>query len=395
MFTRLSSVADAAGVHDRYDVAFDPAGKDFIGSGTYGDVYRATERRTGSAYAIKRLPLPLSSEKEFEVQVLRHTNHRNCVSLHEALLTPSHLCVVMELCTGGTLQDLIFQRGRLSQDVARHVTRQILEALHYLHVQLHVAHRDIKPENVLLVAEEPGGGGCGGSGGGGLPTVKLVDFGLARFFGRRNFSEDGERGVPLHHCESIIPVAPAGTLLYAAYETLEEVCQNHQEHETRRGDVEKLDLFSVGVLLYLMLAGRAPFTRTLDPNAVNCDQLRSAVLNGLSFPIGLWPEANTRTVQDLLRQLLDLCPQSRPTAAAALGHPWMQQPQPQPPPPQPQSQPEPQGKNPGGTQEDEDEEKEKERAKAEEPGKFAEAIEQFNTVVAMVRMQSEEEDEEE
>jgi predicted ATPase/Tfp pilus assembly protein PilF len=209
-------------IADRYKI------KGLIGQGGMGLVYRAKDRETGHAVALKQLKPRLLSESDTialaaisknlmqEAELLRSLGHPHIVSLHEAIIEQDTCYLIMPLVEGSSLAELLAQQPKLPLSQALQITLDLADALNQAH-RLNIIHGDIKPGNVLLTAEG---------------TVLLTDFGVARIL----FS-----GLSLG--ESAL-----GSQQYMSPEAISE------EPLDARSDI-----WSLGVLLYEMLAGEPPF----------------------------------------------------------------------------------------------------------------------------------------
>ena len=144
-------------------------------------------------------------------------NNENIVRLHDVFDSRSKLCLVLDLLSGGELFDRIIEKGHFNEKLAAAAFRQMAEALSFMH-NLKIVHRDLKPENLLFASKEPGA------------PLKLIDFGLA------GSCADG----PLK--------TPCGTPNYVAPEIL-----RRQPYATQ------VDMWSAGVILYIILCGFPPF----------------------------------------------------------------------------------------------------------------------------------------
>jgi serine/threonine protein kinase len=146
-----------------------------LGSGSIGKVYRAIERKTDEAYAVKIIPTrQFAFERSFsacdllqEARMLRNVSHPAIVSIRDAYNEDAFLAIVMQLVEGGDLFDRILKRKKYPESDARDVMSYLLSALAYLHTR-GIAHRDIKPENILLRTENSD------------VDVLLTEFGLAK-----------------------------------------------------------------------------------------------------------------------------------------------------------------------------------------------------------------------
>ena len=203
----------------RYEVA------ELLASGGHGEVYRGRDQVTGQAVVIKRLrPELMRQEPEFvarfirEGETLRRLNHPNIVCALATFEQGGQHHIVMEYVPGGSLRQLLDEQPRLPLARVLDIALELADALTRAH-HLHIIHRDIKPENVLLAADG---------------TPRLTDFGVARLE-----REDAR-------------LTPTGSLLGSpAYMSPEAL--RGEELDTRS------DIWSLGVLLYEMLAGRRPF----------------------------------------------------------------------------------------------------------------------------------------
>ena len=196
-----------------------------LGHGSFGHVFRCQRISTGKIYACKKFEKKLIKNKKrlkTEINLLRATDHPNIIKLYETFEDKHHLYLIMEECRGGEL----FQRLALhalhnkmyTEKVAAKLMKQILEAVNYLHYH-GVCHRDLKPENILLSSMDESS------------QLKLIDFGLSKVLKTMDDIMNGE----------------VGTLYYMAPEV---ILGNYNE---------KCDVWSCGVILYIMLSGNPPF----------------------------------------------------------------------------------------------------------------------------------------
>lgn len=273
--SKLKNAAKTKNVEEKYEF------RDRLGTGKFSDVYQAVELTTGLDWAIKVVEKGKLSDHEremlrSEIAIMRLLNHHNVVQMREVYEDKVKLYLVMELVEGGELFDRIRHKKVLSEFSAFHVVRQLLETLKYLH-DVGIVHRDVKPENILLSDDSD------------LPTIKLADFGLSKLVGP----------------EELIHVA-CGTLGYAAPEVL-----------AQRPYGKQADVWSVGVVLYLMLRGRLPFDS--KDKAVLVQKTMEANLD-LS---GEYWSKFTQYAVDFLKKTLVSDPQERLTVEQALEHSWI------------------------------------------------------------------------
>jgi len=265
-------------INDLYDLV------DEIGSGGYSTVYRSIQKSTGEERAVKLVAISVYKQHrtrmEAEAAVLGSVSHPAIVKFYGIVRTPTHFCFVMELLVGGELFDRIIERKYgYSEPEACRLVSTILEAVEHLHAH-GVVHRDIKPENFLFTTK-PGET---------VGQLKLIDFGFATFQDPR-FDMLG---------------SSCGTPDYIAPELLLE-----QPHN------QAVDLWSVGVVLYILLCGFPPFY------AENDDKLFDLIADGVyDFPSPQWDHIS-REAKDLVSCLLIVDSRQRMTASQALAHSWI------------------------------------------------------------------------
>mmetsp|Transcript_13111 Transcript_13111/g.57031 ORF Transcript_13111/g.57031 Transcript_13111/m.57031 type:complete len:248 (-) Transcript_13111:2514-3257(-) len=194
-----------------------------IGLGGFATVHKGLDRLNNSFVAIKEVDKthysPTDSSLEREVYILSEVQHSNVVKLICTYVTPSKVFIVTELAAGGELLERIIEHGKFAEEDARSVIHQVLQGVEYLHMRK-VVHRDLKLENILLSDKTP------------QATVKIADFGLARFF-----ADDSELRTI---CGSPLYVAP-------------EILDIGTSSETYTPAV---DMWSVGVILFILLSVR-------------------------------------------------------------------------------------------------------------------------------------------
>nr|XP_054759227.1 serine/threonine-protein kinase D1-like [Lytechinus pictus] len=207
---------------------------------------------------------------------IQKVRHPGVVNLEQMFETPERVFVVMEKLKGDMLEMILSSvHGRLFERVTRFLISQILIALKYLHSKS-IVHCDLKPENVLLSSD------------GDFPQVKLCDFGFARIIGEKSFRR------------SVV-----GTPAYLAPEVLRS-----------KGYNRSLDMWSVGVIVYVSLSGTFPFNEDEEIT----DQIHNAAF---MFPPNPWNDISEGAI-DLIRNLLQVKIRKRYTADKSLAHPWLQ-----------------------------------------------------------------------
>ncbi|KAG7386078.1 hypothetical protein PHYPSEUDO_000670 [Phytophthora pseudosyringae] len=247
-----------------------------LGEGSYSTVKQVTHRKKGGFYACKIVDkLSLSdvdrAALSHEVRVLSSVSHVNIMRLYEVIEDDAKCYLVTELAEGGDLFDRIVKQGKFPEREAQKVAAALVEALHYCHTHS-IIHRDVKPENVLLSGDD----------------VKLCDFGFAR---------------QLNHQEEQASDS-CGTPGYAAPEILDG-----------RSYGLEVDVFSLGVVTYIMLCGYPPFPMKLA-------QLRTHRFN-VRYPSKDWAAIHP-DVKALISKMLHVDPKERPSMAVLRTHPWIQ-----------------------------------------------------------------------
>ncbi|ORY97534.1 hypothetical protein BCR43DRAFT_489935 [Syncephalastrum racemosum] len=241
-----------------------------IGEGTYGKVKLGYHQITGRRVAIKKISKQHAPLMAREIHHHRQLKHPNIVTLFEILTTESAIYVVCEHCPNGELFDLLTSSGRFSEQRAQSYFRQLIHALRHCH-ERGIVHRDLKLENILLDADN---------------RPKICDFGFARQVEDRQLLET--------FC---------GSLAYSAPEIISR----------RRYTGPETDVWSMGVILYTLLAGELPFD---DDNEVVMQ--RKIVNLDYEMPAYFSPEA-----KDLITNLLRLDPTKRLTTDQIMNHPWL------------------------------------------------------------------------
>ncbi|KAI8477398.1 MAG: kinase-like domain-containing protein, partial [Monoraphidium minutum] len=273
-----------------------------LGKGSHGCVQlcRDLQSPTGEVCAIKLLPRgwdPRQS-KYVERELLNHQElsasaHPHIVEFREVFLTPSHLCVVMEYVEGENLHQFLTNTGgRTSEALARFLFQQVVLALDFCHRKGKVS-RDVKLANTLL-ALAPGR----------LPLVKLCDFG---------FSKD----TLLHSA----PASQVGTALFVAPEVMHNFANQPY-------DGAKADVWSCGIVLFILLFGRHPFLRPEDTPLPEQQQMLALFTRTRRDEFAMQAAevaAVSAACADLLTRMLQTRPERRYSMADILAHPWFRE----------------------------------------------------------------------
>ncbi|TGZ78921.1 Pkinase-domain-containing protein [Ascodesmis nigricans] len=260
-----------------------------LGSGHFATVYMATEKSTGNNYAVKvfskrpNADPSTSNSLGQEIAVLQSVSHPNVLGLKNSYDEDDGVFLILELAPGGELFNYIIEHQKLSEVEARTVFKQLFSGLKYLHDR-NIVHRDIKPENILITDKAS-------------LHVKLADFGLAKIIGEESFT-----------------TSLCGTPSYVAPEIL-------RSNDTRRYD-RAVDIWSLGVVLYICLCGFPPFSDELctpeHPYNLS-DQIRNGRYD---FPSPYWDPVSDAAL-DLIEHMLEVHPGRRYTIDQCLEHPWL------------------------------------------------------------------------
>lgn len=257
-----------------------------LGHGQFGYTYVAIDKANGDRVAVKKIDknkmiLPIAVEDvKREVKILQAlSGHENVVQFHNAYEDSSYVYIVMELCEGGELLDRILGKkdSRYSEKDAAIVVRQMLKVAAECH--LHgLVHRDMKPENFLFKSKKDDS------------HLKATDFGLS------DFIRPGRKFTDI-----------VGSAYYVAPEVL------------KRKSGPESDVWSIGVITYILLCGRRPFWDKTEDGI-----FKEVLKNKPDFKRKPWPNISA-SAKDLIKKLLVKDPRARFTAAQALSHPWVRE----------------------------------------------------------------------
>lgn len=258
-----------------------------LGVGGNGVVQELVDKRSGNKFACKMIDVSKFKNREAvvaEVEIMRditnNIKHPNLVTIYKVYEEQEKIFMTMDLCSGGELYDSIVQRGSFSEGDAAHITRQLLSALQALHDH-NILHLDIKPENILLSSKDADA------------KIMLTDFGLARMInGRKN---------PLFEGKSM-----AGTVGYIAPEVI-----------TAHSYTTAADVFSAGVILYILLVGYPPFFGDSE-----IEILLKIARGDFQFKDEHWGHIST-SAKELVARMLAVRVQDRITIDEIMNHPWI------------------------------------------------------------------------
>eukprot|EP00612_Vaucheria_litorea_P008351 CAMPEP_0171472934 /NCGR_PEP_ID=MMETSP0946-20130122/1557_1 /TAXON_ID=109269 /ORGANISM="Vaucheria litorea, Strain CCMP2940" /LENGTH=714 /DNA_ID=CAMNT_0012002633 /DNA_START=282 /DNA_END=2426 /DNA_ORIENTATION=- len=266
-----------------------------IGVGAYGTVCAAAHRETGEVVAVKQIPRNSVTSKEVmsEVEILRVAgDHRHIIKLMDLFWDDDFWYVVMEMAHGGELFDWIVNKGLLSEHDTCRVMQDIIRAIEFLHMH-NIVHGDIKPENIMI-AEDTN-----------TLDVRLGDFGTA-------FEVMGHKKKENNDDDDFY----GPSRMTVAYSPPEVVNQNKNE-QTEVGP--KADVWALGVLMYILIAGRHPFD--MNPGADEQEVIDHICNDEPDFSDPLWLGVSPKAI-DLIKSLLDKDPDKRPSCSEALSSPW-------------------------------------------------------------------------
>jgi len=252
-----------------------------IGEGSYGSVSKGVHKSTSVVRAIKTIPKAKMKHIERfqkEIAIMKVMDHPNIIKLFETFEDHHNIYLSMELCSGGELFDRIIDAGHFNEKDAAIVMQQMLRAIFYLHEQ-HICHRDLKPENFLFQSKDPIASN----------VLKLIDFGLSAKYTDGGFMS-----------------TRAGTPYYVA----PQVLAGRYNH--------LCDLWSAGVIMYVLLSGAPPFFGETDQEV-----LARVKQGNLSFNSRDW-KGISEDAKDLVRMLVKMDPKDRLNAEQALNHSWIQ-----------------------------------------------------------------------
>ncbi|KAH0619613.1 hypothetical protein JD844_000382, partial [Phrynosoma platyrhinos] len=250
-----------------------------LGGGRFGQVHKCTEKSTGLCLAAKIIKVKVAKEREEvknEINIMNQLNHVNLIQLYDAFESKNNLTLIMEYVDGGELFDRIIDENySLTELDAILFTKQICEGIHYLHQQ-YILHLDLKPENILCVNHTGN-------------QIKIIDFGLARRYKPRDKLKVNF-GTP----EFLAP---------------EVVNYDFVSFPT--------DMWSVGVITYMLLSGLSPFLGETDTETMNYIVNCSWDFDAEAF------EQVSEEAKEFVSRLLIKEKSGRTSAANCLKHEWL------------------------------------------------------------------------
>ncbi|CAG9329413.1 unnamed protein product [Blepharisma stoltei] len=253
-----------------------------IGHGTVGKVYLANNNSTGKQFAVKAINKEDLAKNEMglenlvnEIKVMRKLNHPNIIKIHDVYECSNHICLILDYVEHDNLFSRIIEKKAFDENTVARFATKLLSVLDYLS-SLNIIHRDIKLENILMTSEDND------------YDFKLADFGLAAELNENSLTRCGSPG-------------------YIAPEILRKLSYDF-----------KADIFSSGVIFYILLSGKMPFSgrNTIEILRKNRDGI-------VSFQNEIWRHVSKKGIRFIMK-LMEPNHKLRPFAKEALGDPWLQ-----------------------------------------------------------------------
>jgi len=276
--TGLSRVPSCEPIESKYELK-----PKVLGKGSIALVKEAKHRETQEEVAVKvvlKSKVKNPDHLAREIDILQRIDHPHCVKFNEVYETKLEFYIVMELVNGGELLDRIIDKEYYSESEAALVFVQMISAIEYIH-SIGIVHRDLKPDNILYKSTDE------------KSPIKIADFGMAKLH-----SVQDEFDPMKTMCGTPIYMAP-------------EVCE-------KRGYGRECDVWSAGVIMYILLCGFPPFSQDQSVAAIY-DQIRKGEYE---FPEPFWDEVSPEGI-DLVKRMLCMDVNKRITCKEALEHTWV------------------------------------------------------------------------
>ncbi|CAG9321517.1 unnamed protein product [Blepharisma stoltei] len=269
----LAAVGIMTKVEDDYEIL------KILGSGSYATVYLSRDLCTNKEFAIKAIDKSLIKGKNIyfgminEIEILRNLDHPNIIKLHRVYESDTHIYLVLDYIKGGNLLSRLHARGPISEKQSKKFMEKLLGLLNYLE-ERDIVHRDIKLENILLTSDTK------------ISDFKLIDFGFSEILQDKS-------------------TAYCGTPGYMAPEILKNIPYGL-----------KVDIFSAGIILYMILSNQAPFCGDSENEMIESNKQGSIVFDSKHFMM---------ISPDSIRVIMEMTnsdPSSRPSAKELLRLRW-------------------------------------------------------------------------
>jgi len=254
-----------------------------LGKGKFGQVKLGIHKESGKQVAIKIINKKYVEDMEFEqikseIDILKIAKHPNIIKLYDVFENEKYIYIIMEYCPGGDLFSYIEKRDfKIKEERAAEIIHKLCTAVYFLH-QYGIVHRDLKPENILMMDQTDNA------------DIRLVDFGLGKMLG------------PGEKCDE-----PFGTFSYVSPEVLQEKPYDF-----------KVDLFAIGIITYLLVAGFLPF----DDEDSEKEIARQTVYDPTPFPKKIWDNIS-QEAKMFVDNLLSKDPEKRMNLQEVLQHKWL------------------------------------------------------------------------
>ena len=265
-----------------------------IGEGSYGKIYKAKNKISNELRAMKQMEKSkIKNLQTFknEIEILSKMDHPNIIKLFEVYEDPKYFYLINDLCTGGELLNKILNKKKetpFNEKEAVNIFKQLVSAISYCH-NINIVHRDLKPENILFVNDDINS------------PIKIIDFGFSQEFKNNNNINNNGNG---KNSKDKNMSSKVGTVYYMSPEILQ-------------GNYNELcDIWSLGVILYIILCGYAPF------QGKNDQEIYKSIQNGkVDFSQKEW-KTISKNAKELILHML--CPANkRYSAKQVLKHVWL------------------------------------------------------------------------
>ncbi|XP_029812833.1 serine/threonine-protein kinase 33 isoform X2 [Suricata suricatta] len=260
-----------------------------LGQGSFGMVIEAVDKETESKWAIKKVNKDKAGSSalkllEREVNILKSVKHEHIIHLEQVIETPKKMYLVMELCEDGELKEILDRKGHFSENETRWIIQSLASAIAYLHNK-DIVHRDLKLENILVKSSFIDDNNEINL------NIKVTDFGLS-------VKKQGRSEAMLQ--------TTCGTPIYMAPEVI-----NAHDYS------QQCDIWSIGVIMYILLCGEPPFLATSE------EKLFELIRKGeLHFEDPVW-DSISDSAKRVLQQLMKVDPAHRITAKELLDNQWL------------------------------------------------------------------------
>ena len=252
-----------------------------LGQGSFGTVYLVKNKKLNNYFAMKIIEKSSNDEEKEdeiknEINILRKLDHPNILKINDFFSTKNEYFLITEFCPEGELFYEIKNFAPFDEALAGWYMKQILSAVNYCH-KSKIIHRDLKPENILIYQRNKKG----------FNSIKIIDFGTAILFNKKDKNL-------------------AGSIYYLAPEIISK----------NRKYTEKCDIWSCGIIMYILLTGKPPFNGDSDEEI-----LKKILQNHLDLEKYPWSVISLKA-KDLIKKLLETDTKKRITAEEALNHEW-------------------------------------------------------------------------